>query len=94
MRPVLHGDLITAARALEALAPPVRAQAAKAWLREAHAADLYRKRLGRVHPRWGNGSLMGRVIGEPCRPDGPIGAAYLQALSLLIAALGAWRGRN
>ena len=93
MRPVLHGDLITAARALEALAPSVRGGAAQAWLSEAHAADLYRKRLGRVHPRWGNGSLMGRVMCEPRLPDGPIGGEYLQALEQLIGALGRWRAR-
>lgn len=28
---------------------------------DTEAADKYRKKLGRIHPLWGNGSLMGRV---------------------------------
>lgn len=55
-------DLITAARVLTARPPDQRAALADRWLAEAHAADLYRKRLGRPHLHWGNGSLMSRAL--------------------------------
>lgn len=93
MRPLLHGDLIETARALEMLAPEQRGIAVGRWLDEAHAADLFRKRTGRAHPIWGNGSLLARVICEPRAPDRALGAGYLRALGEVSAALIDWRGR-
>ena len=61
MRPVLPGDAFDAARALLGCPVPERAACLQRMLAEAAAADAYRKRLGRAHPRWGNGSLMGRA---------------------------------
>ena len=57
MRPVLPGDAMAAACALLALGPRRRPGAMLAMLHRADAADRYRRALGRVHPRWGNGSL-------------------------------------
>ena len=57
MRPVLPGDAMAAACALLALGPHRRPGAMLAMLQRADAADRYRRALGRVHPRWGNGSL-------------------------------------
>ncbi|TDE40328.1 hypothetical protein [Antarcticimicrobium sediminis] len=58
MRPVLHGDVSCAARVLRAVPPGRRAALCRRMIREAEAADRYRLRHARVHPRWGNGSLM------------------------------------
>ncbi|OOY12605.1 hypothetical protein BMG00_01780 [Thioclava marina] len=48
---------------------------------EAHAADLYRKRLGRLHPIWGDGTLMAAALGR-------IGVG-LDERTLPVATLGA-----
>jgi len=58
VRPVLHGDVSCAARALYATRPGARAALCRRMLREAEAADRFRLCHGRLHPRWGNGSLM------------------------------------
>ncbi|SOC07716.1 DUF7742 family protein [Rhodobacter maris] len=93
MRPILIDDLLAAAEAALALAPEARAETLVRWLDEAHAADLYRKRLGRVHPRWGLGSLGARARCEPrCRPLRPDGAR-LAALGLVLASVTLWRRR-
>jgi hypothetical protein len=96
MRRVMMGDAIAAALVLRAVPEGARAACFAAMLARAHAADLWRKRLGRVHPEWGNGSLMalamaegaGRV-GEPSLAD----PSYLAALAVLIEALGVRAGR-
>lgn len=58
MRPVLHGDVSSAARVLLAAPPAQRGDLCRRLLAEAEAADAHVRRSGRVHPRWGNGSLM------------------------------------
>ena len=58
MRPVLHADVICAARVLLCLPSGRRWQAAQELVARAEAADRYRRRLGRTHPGWGNGTLM------------------------------------
>jgi hypothetical protein len=39
----------------------MRSSALTAWIEQAHFADKYRKRFGKVHGSWGNGSLSDRV---------------------------------
>lgn len=58
MRPVLHGDLSSVARALLAMSPDMRARALCRMIGEADAADAHVRRTGRLHRIWGNGSLM------------------------------------
>ncbi len=58
MRPVLHGDVTNAARALLAVPRGVRRGLCNRLIREAETADIYARRTGRHHPLWGNGSLM------------------------------------
>lgn len=69
MRPVLPSDVEAAARALRPLPEAVRA----AWLRrilaQTQAADAYRKRFGRAHALWGDGSLSGRLGPSAGAPD-------------------------
>lgn len=58
MRPMGHGDLTAAGCALLSVAPAARRELLSRMLAEAEAADAYRRETGRVHPLWGNGSLM------------------------------------
>lgn len=58
MRPILHGDVSSAARALLMIPPQAREGACRRMIREAEQADRHVRRTGRVHPFWGNGSLM------------------------------------
>ncbi|MFC2967851.1 DUF7742 family protein [Acidimangrovimonas pyrenivorans] len=95
MRQVLPGDLVAAALVLRALPEAERDGALRRLLEEADLADRYRKRLGRPHPDYGNGSLMAAALrhrpgGEPFLSD----PAYLDALGRVIAALRARRARH
>ena len=58
MRPVYHGDVIHAARALYVLPMALRAQAARVMIARANAAHAYVDNTGKLHPRWGDGSLL------------------------------------
>lgn len=88
MRPVMHGDLTALARHLLTLAAPQRPTACAQLIAQADAADRYRKRFGRAHPRWGNGTLMARarvlpLPPEPCLQD----VEYARCLILVLTAL-------
>ncbi|KMK67700.1 hypothetical protein [Puniceibacterium sp. IMCC21224] len=88
MRPVLFGDMVSATRAL--LCAPVgrRWLLARSMLDEADAADRYLRRLGRAHPRWGNGTLMARASRLPLAPEpGFQNADYVECLILMLEAL-------
>ncbi|RAP39878.1 hypothetical protein BYZ73_18030 [Rhodovulum viride] len=92
MRPVLHGDAVAAARALYALPQADRAGAIQAMLLRAEAADAYRKRFGRGHPLWGNGSLMALVQRGALPPEPSLDEPeYCRCLAQVFAALAAWR---
>ena len=64
MREIVHGDVVAAACALLAVTPEGWEARIAGYLIRADAADRYRRRIGRAHPRWGNGSLMGAVLCE------------------------------
>jgi len=64
MRPVGHGDVSAAACALLHVAADARARLLGRMLAEAETADAYRQETGRLHPLWGNGSLMGAALGH------------------------------
>lgn len=69
MRPVLHSDLAYAARALVDIDDQSRARLAGRMLQEAQWADKFRKRLGKPHPRWGNGTLSAAAAQYPLCPE-------------------------
>lgn len=88
MRPVLHGDVSCAARALYAAAPGRRAVLCARMIAEAEEADRYRARHGRLHPRWGNGSLMAAarrypLADEPGFDDPDYCRCFMQVLAML-----------
>ncbi len=65
MRPVLHSDVTTAVRAVLARPQPMRAAFCARLLQEADWADRFVRRLGKTHPFWGNGTLMGAARAHP-----------------------------
>lgn len=88
MRRVLHGDVSAAARALLAAPPATRAALVVRILREAEAADRFRRATGRAHPLWGNGSLMSAAMTYP-RAHEPYldDADYAACMAMLFEAL-------
>lgn len=91
MRPVLPGDVRAAALALVALPRATRDAALAAIFARAEAADRYRKRLGRVHPAWGDGTLAAAArpaADEPLADD----PAYLDAQLRVLTCLAHRRG--
>lgn len=88
MRPVLHGDVVAAARALLPLPEAERPAAMARLLAEADAADRYRRRMGRVHRLWGNGSLMAAAMARPLPPEPFLADPdYLRCLIVVLEAL-------
>ncbi len=71
MRPVLHGDISAAARALLSVPPAKREGLCFRLLRQAEIADRFVMRYGNLHPRFGNGSLMAvaRLRNLPDEPN-------------------------
>jgi hypothetical protein len=62
MRPVLPGDVFALANQLARWSADTWPERCERLFFEADCADKYRKRFHRLHPAWGNGSLMGRVM--------------------------------
>lgn len=93
MRPILPGDLDLLARHLAQLTPGQRGARVRALLDAADLADRYRKRLGRVHPQLGDGSLMAAILagGAPAARTLRCDGAYCRALGTALAALDEWR---
>jgi hypothetical protein len=96
MRGVTEVDLSAAARRLWRLPRCLWHEEMARLLARAHAADRYRKRLGRVHPFWGDGSLAAAVHLEGPPPDQPFlsDPAFLEAFAEAIHAVLSWRCRQ
>lgn len=95
MRPVLHGDVMAAARVLLRLPCDKRQAVMQQMLERASFADLYYKRLGRGHAEWGNGSLMAVAFARDMAietflddPD------YCSCFVLVFEALIQWRSER
>lgn len=96
MRAITHADLLACARMLWRAAPASRGEVLHTALERAHAADLYRKRTGRAHPFWGNGSLAGFFALHGQLPPEPCLSApgFLEAMAEAMDALLEWRARQ
>ena len=89
MRPIGLCDLDDAVRALLAVPPSDRAATAARIVARASVADRYRKRLGRRHPAWGDGTLSAAARSAALGArSGHCGPDYRRALMLVLAALG------
>lgn len=93
MRAVGLSDLDVAARAVLAQPQHDWGHFAARLIEQAHAADIWRKRYGVVHPSGGTGSLYAQACLWPRAPSSQCSVAYCAALSIVLTALDAWRGR-
>ena len=86
------GDVMALARGLSGMpADHQRIACQQAYLR-AHCADKFRKRLGRVHPRWGDGSLMAfALLTYRGKRDQDLDWAFMSALRTVLDQLLQWR---
>ncbi len=88
MRPVLHGDVSAAARALLAVPQRSRRTLCIKMVAEAELADRHVQRTGRMHPVYGNGSLMTaartRVLADEPGFDDP---TYCQCFEMVLRQL-------
>jgi len=69
MRPVLHGDVVAVARVLYGQPLVERALVLKRLIRTADWADGFRRATGRMHPVWGDGSLMTVALAAKPPPE-------------------------
>ena len=89
MRPVTLADLEVAARALLAMPKAARAVAARELLAEAAAADRHRLATRRLHPHFGDGTLMAAAMQRPLAPrPATIDAAAIRVFVLLLNEIG------
>lgn len=91
MRPVLHGDVSNAARALLSVPHDQRLNLCQTLMAQAEQADAYVLKNRRLHPEWGNGSLMAvarkyPLSVEPTFDDPDYCACFALVLSCLRAA--------
>ncbi|WP_121061876.1 hypothetical protein [Chachezhania antarctica] len=98
MRPILHGDVSCAARALYAVPEDRRMPLGTRLIREAEEADRFVNRFGKLHPFWGNGSLMAAarshvLVDEPGFDDIDYCACFELVLQVLADHLSRTRGR-
>lgn len=89
MRPVLIGDVIAVARVLFVLPDGDWTPCVDRLIWQAKIADRYRRRLGRPHPAWGNGSLLAAASLEVRAEDEPFlsDLRWLRALSCVLDRL-------
>jgi hypothetical protein len=69
MRPVLHGDIVAVARVLYARPAGERGLVLKRLIQAADWADGFRRATGRMHPVWGDGSLMTVALAAKPPPE-------------------------
>ena len=88
MRPVLHGDVVTAARALYARPPGQRTALAARLIEEADRADSFRRTSGRRHPVWGDGTLLSAAARCDLAPEPFLDEAdYCDCMMIVFEAL-------
>lgn len=88
MRQIGLSDLNHAARAVQQVAKPDQAAFCARLLWRAHVADKYVKRLKKLHPHWGDGSLRAASLCS-CGPTSgrPNGPQWRAALLVVLDAL-------
>ncbi len=88
MRRIHYADVSCAARALMPVAEDARWDACRQMIARAEVADAYRCATGRLHPKWGSGSLMevARLVPLPPEP-GFDNLAFRAAFQVLLTCL-------
>jgi hypothetical protein len=69
---LMHTDAVAAARVLLRHRRERRPWVLHRMLAEATCADACRRRTGRMHPRWGDGSLMAAALRRPSATEPPL----------------------
>lgn len=69
---LMHTDVVAAARVLLRHPRQRWAWVLHRMLAEAVRADDWRRRTGRIHPRWGDGSLMSAALRRPTANEPPL----------------------
>jgi len=95
----MHGDVVAAARVLRELPPNDRPSALKRMVQHAEYADRHRLATGRLHPFWGDGSLMTVALAanpgpEPRLDDTDYCRCLAQVFDCLVALSRVTRARN
>ncbi len=62
MRSLYYSDISSAARVLLGAPPEKRRALCQEMIEEANAADRFLRRLGKVHPNYGNGTLRAAAL--------------------------------
>lgn len=79
-------DLHHAAQAVQTVPEPARKAFCVQLLWQAHVADKYVKRLRKLHPLWGDGSLRAAALLSKRAPAADMGGPdYRRALALVLA---------
>lgn len=95
MREILHADVTAAAAALMSVPEVARMAALDEMFLRAGAADAYRRRFGRLHPFWGNGSLYDAALRAGAKRQPRLSDdRYIDCLYLVIGALVERRHKN
>jgi len=95
MRRVLHGDLVHLGRVLLTCPPQERAITCRRAIAQAQAADTYRRRFGRRHPEYGDGSLAAWAMRFPRPPEPPLDdPEYAACLRIVLTCLEEARSRR
>jgi len=88
MRPLLHADVTSAARALLMVPEMARWGLCRRMLNEAELAFAHVRRTGRAHADWGDGSLMASARRRPLAPEPFLDdLGYCSCLEMVLQAL-------
>jgi len=88
----MHGDVVSAARVLRGLPVAKRKPELLRLLRQANFADQHRIETGRVHPFWGDGSLMTIALAATPAPEPRFDDVdYCACMALVFETLVQWR---
>jgi hypothetical protein len=93
MRAILIDDILALSQFLLQIPEPLRMRAVGALVAEAHKADQFRKRTGRAHSEWGNGSLTSAAMMRrgPAQAGTASDLDYLAAIRAAVDGLTAWK---
>ncbi|WP_300029424.1 hypothetical protein [uncultured Roseobacter sp.] len=92
MRDLMLSDLVSAARVLRAAPGRDRNALCQRLITQAHYADVFYKKLGYPHPRWGNGALGAAARGHATpRGHDLSDPEFCDCLSVVLAGISAFR---
>lgn len=92
MRRCLIGDILAAAAVCARAPADDHADIAHQLIMQADAAHRYAKYHHKIHPVWGNGSLMARAMAEKRGVGADFGSVqFLEAMAVVTTALAHWK---